>query len=91
MDDSRPSYVIGPDGERMTLADLPAENTERWVPRRKARVVAAVDGGLISEDDARARYKISSEEFGLWRAALSDGGLKGLRVTRARTDRLASE
>jgi hypothetical protein len=84
-------YVIGPDGERMTLSDLPAPDTERWVPRRKARVVAAVEGGLISEADARALYGISSEEFGLWRAALISGGLKGLRVTRVRQSRPASE
>ena len=84
-------HVIGPDGERMTLSDLPAPDTERWVPRRKARVVAAVEGGLISEADARALYGISAEEFGLWRTALTTGGLKGLRVTRARQSRLASE
>ena len=45
-------YVIGPTGAALTLADLPPPNTERWVIRRKAEVVAAVRGGLLSLDDA---------------------------------------
>jgi hypothetical protein len=36
-------YVIGPDGSPLTLADLPAPGTTRWVIRRKAEIVAAVD------------------------------------------------
>ena len=39
------NYVIGPDGSPLTVADLPAANTRRWVIRRKAEVVAAVRGG----------------------------------------------
>jgi len=76
------SFVIGPDGEKMTVADLPAPDTRRWVPRRKARVVAAVEGGLISAEDAFARYDISAEEYECWKAALSKLGMKGLRVTK---------
>lgn len=75
-------FVIGPDGERMTRADLPAATTRRWVPRRKARVVAAVEGGLISLDEAQDRYAISEEEYESWKAALSSHGLRGLCVTR---------
>ena len=55
-------YVIGPDGEKMTRADLPAPAVRRWVPRRKARVVAAVEGGLISREEACSRYAISDEK-----------------------------
>ena len=32
----RVSYVIGPDGSPLTLADLPPPSTRRWVIRRKA-------------------------------------------------------
>ena len=84
-------YVIGPDGEKMTLADLPAPTTRRWVPRRKARVVAAVEGGLISEAEACRRYSISEEEYASWRERLSRHGLRGLCVTRLNTLRAASE
>lgn len=75
----------------MTRDDLPQEDTKRWVPRRKAKVVAAVDGGLISEEEALARYRISPEEFVLWRGALSRHGLRGLCVTHLGRTRRASE
>ena len=45
---SRARYVIGPDGRVLTVADLPPRNTKRWVIRRKAELVAAVRGGLLS-------------------------------------------
>ena len=38
----RVKYVIGPDGSPLTIADLPAPGTRRWVIRRKAEVVAAL-------------------------------------------------
>ena len=41
-------YVVGPTGTPLTLRDLPPANTNRWAIRRKAEVVAAVRGGLIS-------------------------------------------
>lgn len=84
-------YVIGPDGERMTREDLPAPGIRRWVPRRKARIVAAVEGGLIGKDEAIARYELSEEEFSYWQDAFGRHGLKGLRVTRLRHVRQALE
>jgi hypothetical protein len=75
-------YVIGPTGSPLTLADLPPANTQRWVIRRKAEVVAAVQGGLLSLDDACERYKLTNEEFGAWQAAIDQYGLAGLRTTR---------
>ena len=39
----RVKYVIGPDGSPLTIDDLPAPGTKRWVIRRKAEVVAAVE------------------------------------------------
>ena len=50
----RPKYVIGPDGGPLTIADLPAPGMKRWVIRRKAQVVAAVRGGLLSIEEACA-------------------------------------
>ncbi|MGF1445158.1 MAG: DUF1153 domain-containing protein [Pikeienuella sp.] len=84
-------YVIGPDGERMTKADLPPTGTKRWVPRRKAKVVAAVEGGLITREDASRRYSISDEEFDSWKAALTTHGMRGLRVTQLKRSRSRSE
>jgi hypothetical protein len=83
--------VIGPDGERMTRADLPPPAVRRWVPRRKARVVAAVEGGLISREEACSRYTISHEEFEDWKSGLSRHGLRGLCVTKINQRRGTSE
>jgi hypothetical protein len=75
-------YVIGPTGAPLTLADLPPENTQRWVIRRKAEVVAAVHGGLLSLDEACSRYSLTSEEFLGWQRSIERHGLAGLRTTR---------
>ncbi len=78
----RVKYVIGPDGSPLTIADLPPRDTRRWVIRRKAEVVAAVRGGLLSLDEACQRYKLTVEEFLSWQASIDDHGLAGLRTTR---------
>ena len=64
------------------MGDLPPVDTERWVIRRKAEVVAAVRGGLLSLDDACGRYRLTAEEFGAWQVAIDKHGLAGLRTTR---------
>lgn len=79
---SRVSYVIGPDGSPLTIADLPPPNTKRWVIRRKAEVVAAVRGGLISLEEACKRYTLTVEEFLSWQQSIEKHGLAGLRATR---------
>ena len=76
--------MVGPDGQPLTRADLPAAGTKRWVIRRKAEVVAGVRGGLISLDEACRRYALSVEEFLSWERLLDEHGLPGLRATRGR-------
>ena len=78
----RPSEVTGPLGERLTVRDLPPPTTSRWVARRKAEVVAAVDGGLLSVREACERYDLTLEEFASWQRAVEREGLPGLRATR---------
>jgi transposase len=78
----RTRYVIGPDGSPLTINDLPPPDTKRWVVRRKAQVVAAVRGGLLSLDEACARYGLSVEEFLSWQMSIERGGLSALRTTR---------
>jgi hypothetical protein len=78
----RPAMVIGPLGEPLTLESLPAPNTTRWVVRRKAEVVAAVNGGLLTIDEVCERYNLTLEEFASWQRAVDRSGMQGLRVTR---------
>lgn len=78
----RPAKVIGPLGEPLTIDTLPPADTTRWVVRRKAEVVAAVNGGLLSIDDVCQRYNLSPEEFASWQRAVDRSGMPGLRVTR---------
>ena len=73
---------MGPDGRQLTIADLPAPGTKRWVIRRKAEVVAAVRGGLLSLEEACTRYDLTVDEFLLWESSLDRHGLPGLRTTR---------
>ena len=75
-------YVIGPEGYKLTLQNLPAANTSRWVSRRKAEVVLGVQSGLISLAEACARYSLSVEEFAAWQKAMDRDGVAGLRATR---------
>jgi hypothetical protein len=65
-------YITGPNGNVLTIADLPSRKTRRWVRRRKAEVVLAVEGGLLSLDEACRRYDLTVEEFSSWQCALQN-------------------
>ena len=78
----RPAQVVGPLGEPLTLDSLPPPGTTRWVVRRKAEVVAAVNGGLLSIHDVCELYGLTLEEFASWQRAVERSGMPGLRVTR---------
>jgi hypothetical protein len=76
-------YIVGPDGTHLSILDLPPRDTKRWVPRRKAEVVAAVRGGLLTLDAACERYSLTVEEFLSWQRAVTRFGVPGLRATHA--------
>ena len=65
-----------------SVANLPPADTQRWVVRRKAAVVAAVESGKITLEEACRRYQLTEEEFGTWQRAYQAHGLPGLRATR---------
>ncbi|RYH10334.1 DUF1153 domain-containing protein [Tropicimonas sp. IMCC6043] len=77
-----PRAVTLPDGTIMTRADPPPRDTRRWVASRKAAVVRAVRGGLITIDEARKWYEISNEEFESWATAVMTHGEAALKTTR---------
>lgn len=86
----RQARVMGPDGRLLTLDDLPPPGTTRWVIRRKAEVVLAVRGGLLTLEEACARYTLTIEEFLSWQKAIDRHGLAGLRTTRIQQYRAVS-
>lgn len=76
-----PAFVTMPDGSKMTRGDLPPKDTNRWVARRKAAVVNAVNAGLIEFEEACEMYNLSEEEFQSWCNALQTFGTHALRAT----------
>ncbi len=87
-----PDYVIGPVGERLTLKALPCPSPSvRWTIFRKAEIVAAVRGGLLTFDEACTRYGLAHEELLRWQRAIQRSGVLGLRVTRPHEYRHADD
>ncbi len=80
-EDSPGRTVIDPYGDPLTIDTLPPTDTVRWVPRRKAQVVCAIRGGLITRRDACDRYGISDAELLSWEKLLASHGPRALRVT----------
>ena len=70
---------------------LPPTDTQRWVMRRKAQVVAAVRSGLLTFEEVCERYRLSEEEFKSWMDLLDHHGVRGLRATRMQEYRPAEE
>jgi hypothetical protein len=74
-------FICGRGGETLTLPNLPPPETRRWVTRRKAEVVAAVESGLLTLGEACNRYALSVEEFVGWQRSMERHGVAGLRAT----------
>jgi hypothetical protein len=78
-------FAVGPDGAPLSIADLPPVGfRHRWVSRRKAEVVAAVNGGLLTLQEACDRYMLTREEFLSWEMSVQRFGTAGLRTTKLR-------
>ncbi len=75
-----PRTTILPNGDVLTVGDLPPVNT-RWVARRKKVVVQSVLHGLISREEALRRYGLSDEEFDAWCSAMHRHGSAALKAT----------
>ena len=78
---------LGSNGEVLTANTLPSSRLKRWVTGRKAEVLAAVDCGLLSVDEACVRYGISLDELLSWKRAAGRAGLPGLSVKRVQDHR----
>ena len=76
-----PRAITLPDGTVMTRADLPDAKTRRWVASRKAAVVKAVEGGLLTAAEACEIYALSEEELEAWHLAVERHGENALKAT----------
>lgn len=79
---NKPRTVIGPRGNVLTHENLPPPHTARWVAWRKAEIVTAVGSGLLSLEEACARYTLTADELQSWSVAYARHGLGGLRALR---------
>lgn len=89
--ETAPKVITGPLGEPLSRETLPPANTSRWVVRRKAEVVAAVSGGLLTIAEACERYDLTLEELASWQRSIEREGMAGLRATRVQHYRQAHE
>lgn len=76
-----PHEVTLSTGQTINRSELPDPKTRRWVASRKAVVVAAVKGQLISEKEACEMYGLSSEELDEWCLAVATHGERALKAT----------
>jgi hypothetical protein len=74
--------AIGLRGNVIAQYDLPPAHGVRWTALRKADLIAAILGGVITLDEAKARYALTTEELSEWRRALAAGGVSGLKATK---------
>lgn len=86
----RPTYITGRMGDCLTEDDLPPAGNKHWNGYQKAQVVAAIEGGLISQYEARCRYALSMEEYLTWKVILQQFGVEGLHATKAQAVRNAT-
>lgn len=70
--------------------ELPPPGVTRWVIRRKAQVVEAVQAGMLTVEEVCSRYSVSLEEFRSWQRSFERHGLYGLRTTRSQIYRNSS-
>ena len=65
----------------LATESVPPVTTTRWVAKRKAQVVGAVQAGLLTIDEACRFYRLTLEEFLSWQRALNLFGVSGLKAT----------
>jgi hypothetical protein len=82
-----PQHIVGPLGLPLTRESLPAPNVPRWNARRKAELLFAIRGQLLSAQEAAVRYALSPEEIARWRELFDGFGLDGLKASKARPSR----
>ena len=63
---------VGPDGERITLSQLPPYGLKRWSIRQKLLVIAAVRYGMLTFAEACERYDLNLEGYLRWQRSYDE-------------------
>ena len=71
-------------------ADLPHAGPQRWVPGKKAAVLAAIQTGTLSIEEACKRYFLTPEELQSWHQSFAADGVAGLKMKRLAERRTAA-
>lgn len=80
----RPTSLFGPHGRQLRLETLPPPTT-RWISRRKAEVVAAVSGGILTIDEACSRYDMDLTELEEWQRTIDTSEWQAPSLGRGRS------
>ena len=67
---------------RCAEVTLPPTNTVRWVASRKIMVLAAIDAGSLSIEEACLMYRLSIEEIASWSRLAELHGRDGLKTSK---------
>lgn len=71
------------DGVPLCINDLPAAGYRGyWTAKRKAKLLLAIQGELMSISEAFERYAMTADEIIAWRRDFYPHGINGLRATR---------
>jgi hypothetical protein len=81
--------LAGHECDQLACRELPEPGTQRWTPTRKAQVLLAIQGGLLTFAEACGRYGLTAEELACWEQSFSWGGKHGLAVARITQHRKA--
>jgi hypothetical protein len=63
---------VGPDGEHITLSQLPPKGLKRWNVRQKLLVVAAARYGMLTLAEACEHYDLNLEEYLTWQRSFDE-------------------
>jgi hypothetical protein len=75
-------FAVSTESQHRTRVTLPPADTVRWVASRKTMVLAAIDAGSLSIEEACLRYRLSIEEIASWLRLTELHGSDGLKISR---------
>jgi hypothetical protein len=73
---------------RPMVPELPPRGKIRWTALRKAALVANIEAGQLSIEEACERYALSIEEVLSWQIRLAQHGVDALQVNKVKQHRL---